>query len=96
MAGYTRLEQAGGVVASVAILATIGLVLVAHPLFWLPLAVGIGVLLPLFAILADRQRERTRGTGEASGAADADSVADAASDVGADADADADAEGPAE
>lgn len=34
-------------------------------LFWVPFAVGLGIGLPVFAVLADRERERTAAAADA-------------------------------
>lgn len=53
-----KLERWAGlvVVASIALMLVIGSVDAIKFLFWVPFAVGIGVVLPALAILADRDR----------------------------------------
>lgn len=59
-----RLERVAGyvVLASIALMILIGLTPGIKFLFWVPFAVGIGVVLPALAILADRDRKRTEET----------------------------------
>jgi hypothetical protein len=61
-----KLERWGGlvVVASIALMVLIGLTPGIKFLFWVPFAVGIGIVLPALAILADRDRDRDQA-GEA-------------------------------
>lgn len=50
------LERWGGVAVVASILAMAALAGLGHPLFWVPFALGIGVVLPALAVLADRRR----------------------------------------
>ena len=55
-----QLERWAGlvVVASIVLMVLVGLTPGIKFLFWVPFAVGIGVVLPALAILADRDRNR--------------------------------------
>lgn len=55
-----RLERWAGliVVASIVLMVVIGLIPGIKYLFWVPFALGIGVVLPALAILAERDRNR--------------------------------------
>lgn len=54
-----RLDRLAGLTIIGAIVLSLVLVTIGEPLFWVPFAAGIGIGLPVFAILADRERERT-------------------------------------
>lgn len=55
-----QLERWAGliVLVSIALMIIIGLIPGIKFLFWVPFAVGIGVALPVLAILADRDRQQ--------------------------------------
>ena len=57
-----KLERWAGivVVVSIVLMVVIGSIDGIKFLFWVPFAVGIGVVLPALAILADRDRDRDR------------------------------------
>ncbi|GAB7094336.1 hypothetical protein JCM30237_14880 [Halolamina litorea] len=70
-----RLDRLAGFSVVGAFVLSLALLAVGEPLFWVPFAVGMGMGLPGFAILADRERDRDRQTGPAA-AADADGDGD--------------------
>ncbi|NHX35313.1 MULTISPECIES: hypothetical protein [Halolamina] len=60
-----RLDRLAGFSVIGAFAFSLALLFVGEPLFWVPFAVGLGIGLPGFAILADRERDRTDGSGPA-------------------------------
>lgn len=54
-----RLDRLAGFSVIGAFVFSLALLFVGEPLFWVPFAVGLGIGLPGFAILADRERDRT-------------------------------------
>ncbi|WP_435117522.1 hypothetical protein [Halolamina sp. C58] len=67
-----RLDRLAGFSVIGAFVFSLALLFVGEPLFWVPFLLGLGIGLPGFAILADRERDRD---GE-SGPATADEAAD--------------------
>ena len=67
-----RLDRLAGFSVIAAFVLSLALLFVGDPLFWVPFALGLGIGLPGFAILADRERAQA---GE-SGPATADDSAD--------------------
>ena len=57
-----RLDRLAGFCVVGAFVFSLALLVVGEPLFWVPFALGLGIGLPGFAILADRERDRG-GTG---------------------------------
>ena len=53
-----RLDRLAGFSVIGAFVFSLALLFVGEPLFWVPFAAGIGIGLPAFAILADRERDR--------------------------------------
>jgi hypothetical protein len=53
-----RLDRLAGMTVIAAIVLSLALLFVGEPLFWVPFAAGLGIGLPAFAILADRERQR--------------------------------------
>lgn len=51
-----RLDRLAGFSVIGAFVLSIALLIVGEPLFWVPFALGLGIGLPGFAILADRER----------------------------------------
>lgn len=78
-----RLDRLAGFSVIGAFVLSLALLVVGEPLFWVPFALGLGIGLPGFAILADRERE---GETE-SGPAKAKNV-DGGEDAGGEGDAD--------
>jgi hypothetical protein len=60
-----RLDRLAGFSVIGAFVFSLALLFVGEPLFWLPFALGLGIGLPGFAILADRERDRERESGPA-------------------------------
>ena len=60
-----RLDRLAGFSVIGAFVFSLALLFVGEPLFWVPFALGFGVGLPGFAILADRERDRSDGGGPA-------------------------------
>ncbi|MFB6221977.1 MAG: hypothetical protein ABEH90_11130 [Halolamina sp.] len=71
-----RLDRWAGLTIIGAIALSLALVIIGEPLFWVPFAAGIGIGLPAFAILADRERAKA----ENGGVDAADDAADDGSD----------------
>lgn len=71
-----ELERWAGlvVVVSILLMVVVGSIDAIKFLFWVPFAVGIGLVLPLLAMLADRERE---GANDDDGAAGNDDSPDA-------------------
>ncbi|MBP1985981.1 hypothetical protein [Halolamina salifodinae] len=60
-----RLDRLAGFSVIGAFVLSLALLVVGEPLFWVPFALGLGIGLPGFAILADREREHERESGPA-------------------------------
>ena len=60
-----RLDRLAGFSVIGAFVFSLALLFVGEPLFWVPFALGLGIGLPGFAILADRERDRAGGNGPA-------------------------------
>ena len=60
-----RLDRLAGFSVIAAFVLSLALLAIGEPLFWVPFALGFGVGLPGFAILADRARDREDGSGPA-------------------------------
>lgn len=60
-----RLDRLAGFSVTGAFVLSLALLVVGEPLFWVPFALGLGIGLPGFAILADRERDRAGGGGPA-------------------------------
>jgi hypothetical protein len=60
-----RLDRLAGFSVIGAFVFSLALLFVGEPLFWVPFALGLGIGLPGFAILADRERDRAGGSGPA-------------------------------
>lgn len=60
-----RLDRLAGFSVIGAFVLSLALLVVREPLFWVPFALGLGIGLPGFAILADRERDRDGGSGPA-------------------------------
>ncbi len=67
-----RLDRLAGVSVIGAFAFSLALLFVGEPLFWVPFAVGLGIGLPGFAILADRERDGRGGSGPATAASEED------------------------
>ncbi|GAB7013935.1 hypothetical protein [Halolamina salina] len=60
-----RLDRLAGFSVIGAFVFSLALLFVGEPLFWVPFALGLGIGLPGFAILADRERDREGESGPA-------------------------------
>ncbi|QKY21360.1 hypothetical protein B4589_013625 [Halolamina sp. CBA1230] len=60
-----RLDRLAGFSVIAAFVLSLALLFVGDPLFWVPFALGLGIGLPGFAILADRERSKTGESGPA-------------------------------
>jgi len=60
-----RLDRWAGLTIVGSIALSLVLVTIGEPLFWVPFAAGLGIGLPAFAILADRERDRAAAEREA-------------------------------
>ena len=78
-----RLDRLAGFSVIGAFVLALALLVVGEPLFWVPFALGLGIGLPGFAILADRERDRAGRSGPAT-AADAAEANDTDDENGAD------------
>lgn len=63
-----RLDRLAGFCVIGAFVVSLSLLVVGEPLFWVPFALGLGIGLPGFAILADRERARAGESGPATAA----------------------------
>ncbi|AEN04745.1 hypothetical protein [Halolamina sp.] len=69
-----RLDRWAGLTIVGSIVLSLVLVSIGEPLFWVPFAAGLGIGLPAFAILADREREQTNAVQETGDEGDAEDV----------------------
>jgi len=69
-----RLDRWAGLTIVGSIVLSLVLVSIGEPLFWVPFAAGLGIGLPGFAILADREREQTNAVQETGDEGDAEDV----------------------
>jgi hypothetical protein len=67
-----RLDRWAGLTIVGSIVLSLVLVTIGEPLFWVPFAAGLGIGLPAFAILADRERDRTEKAQELNAEDDAE------------------------